>query len=129
MGERRVDVIEFLDLSRAFLAGARLRVGLTGLTVAEMYLEHIFPAYTRTHTTHALAGSGIEFPPVGAALLDRQLDRLIADGFKLNTAYLLGATAGALDFGITGISNRESSTGALISIFSTLNFCRCSLPF
>ena len=40
-----------------------------------------FPAYTRTHTTHALAGSGIEFPPVGAALLDRQLDRLIADGY------------------------------------------------
>ena len=57
------------------------RCGTTGLTVAEMYLEHIFPAYTRTHTAHALAGSGIEFPPVGAALLDRQLDRLIADGY------------------------------------------------
>jgi thioester reductase-like protein len=57
------------------------KCGTTGLTVAEMYLEHIFPAYARTHTAHALAGSGIEFPPVGAALLDRQLDRLIADGY------------------------------------------------
>jgi amino acid adenylation domain-containing protein/thioester reductase-like protein len=57
------------------------RCGTAGLTVAEMYLEHIFPAYTRTHTAQALAGSGIEFPPVGAALLDRQLDRLIADGY------------------------------------------------
>jgi thioester reductase-like protein len=57
------------------------KCGTTGLTVAEMYLEHIFPAYTRTHTTDALAGSGIEFPPVGPALLDRQLGRLIADGY------------------------------------------------
>jgi thioester reductase-like protein len=55
--------------------------GTSGLTVAEMYLEHIFPAYTRTHAAHALAGSGIEFPPVDAALLDRQLGRLIADGY------------------------------------------------
>jgi amino acid adenylation domain-containing protein/thioester reductase-like protein len=57
------------------------RCGSAGLTVAEMYLEHIFPAYTRTHTEQALNGSGIEFPPVDAALLDLQLRRLIADGY------------------------------------------------
>jgi thioester reductase-like protein len=57
------------------------RCGPAGLTVAEMYLEHIFPAYTRTHTEQALTGSGIEFPPVDAALLDLHLRRLIADGY------------------------------------------------
>ena len=35
----------------------------TGLAVAEMYLEHIFPAYTRSQTEQALRGSGIAFPP------------------------------------------------------------------
>jgi hypothetical protein len=57
------------------------RCGPAGLTVAEMYLEHVFPAYTRTHTERALDGSGIEFPPVDAALLDLHLSRLIADGY------------------------------------------------
>jgi amino acid adenylation domain-containing protein/thioester reductase-like protein len=57
------------------------RCGPSGLTVAEMYLEHVFPAYTRTHTQQALDGSGIEFPPVDAVLLDLHLNRLIADGY------------------------------------------------
>jgi amino acid adenylation domain-containing protein/thioester reductase-like protein len=57
------------------------RCGPAGLTVAEMHLEHVFPAYTRTHTEQALDGSGIEFPPVDAALLDLHLSRLIADGY------------------------------------------------
>jgi uncharacterized protein YbjT (DUF2867 family) len=57
------------------------RCGPAGLTVAEMYLADIFPAYTRDHTDQALRGSGIEFPPVDAALLDLHLDRLIADGY------------------------------------------------
>lgn len=57
------------------------RCGPAGLTVAEMYLEHIFPAYTRTHTERALEGSGIAFPPVDAALLDLHIDRLITDGY------------------------------------------------
>ena len=30
----------------------------TGLTVAEMYLEHIFPAYTRSQTEQALPAAG-----------------------------------------------------------------------
>jgi amino acid adenylation domain-containing protein/thioester reductase-like protein len=57
------------------------RCGPAGLTVAEMYLKDVFPAYTRIHTERALAGSGIEFPPVDAALLDLHLSRLIADGY------------------------------------------------
>jgi amino acid adenylation domain-containing protein/thioester reductase-like protein len=57
------------------------RCGSAGLTVAEMYLEHIFPAYTRAHTEQALDGSGIDFPPVDAALLDLHLSRLAADGY------------------------------------------------
>jgi amino acid adenylation domain-containing protein/thioester reductase-like protein len=53
----------------------------TGLTVAEMYLEHIFPSYTRSHTEQALGGSGIAFPPVDEKLLDLNIDRLIATGY------------------------------------------------
>jgi hypothetical protein len=52
-----------------------------GLTVAEMYLEHIFPSYTRSHTEQALIGSGIVFPPVDEKLLDLNIDRLIATGY------------------------------------------------
>jgi amino acid adenylation domain-containing protein/thioester reductase-like protein len=52
----------------------------TGLTVAEMYLGHIFPSYTRSRTEHALRDSGIAFPAVGDRLLDLTIDRLIATG-------------------------------------------------
>jgi thioester reductase-like protein len=55
--------------------------GPAGLTVAETYLGHVFPAYTRTRADQALEGSGIVFPPVDAALLDRHLGRLIEDGY------------------------------------------------
>jgi amino acid adenylation domain-containing protein/thioester reductase-like protein len=51
------------------------------LTVAEMYLEHVFPTYTRKHLERALTGSGIAFPPVDAALFDLAIGRLMADGF------------------------------------------------
>jgi thioester reductase-like protein len=51
------------------------------LTVAQMYFEHVFPAYTRTHTEEALRGSGIAFPPVDAELLDLNIDRLVAMGY------------------------------------------------
>jgi thioester reductase-like protein len=53
----------------------------SGFTVAEMYLEHIFPAYTRSHTEQALSGSGIVFPPVDEELLDLHIGRLIAEGY------------------------------------------------
>jgi len=52
-----------------------------GLTVAEMYLEHIFPAYTRSHAEAALRGSGISFPPVDTKLLDLNIGRLISTGY------------------------------------------------
>jgi amino acid adenylation domain-containing protein/thioester reductase-like protein len=52
-----------------------------GLTVAEMYFEHIFPAYTRSHAEAALRGSGVDFPPVDDKLLDLNIGRLITTGY------------------------------------------------
>jgi amino acid adenylation domain-containing protein/thioester reductase-like protein len=57
------------------------RDGASGLTVAEMYLAHTFPSYSRSNTTRALAGSGIAFPPVNGRLLDRNIDRLMESGY------------------------------------------------
>ena len=53
----------------------------SGLTPAEMYLEHTFPHYTSSNTERALAGSGVAFPPVDDALLDRNIGRLIETGY------------------------------------------------
>jgi amino acid adenylation domain-containing protein/thioester reductase-like protein len=53
----------------------------TGLTPAEMYLDHIFPHYTQTNTERALQGSGIAFPPVDDGLVDSNLEHLIATGY------------------------------------------------
>jgi amino acid adenylation domain-containing protein/thioester reductase-like protein len=55
--------------------------GAGGLTIAEMYLSHVFPVYSRSNTEHALLGSGIAFPPVRGELLDRNVDRLIRTGY------------------------------------------------
>ena len=55
--------------------------GAGGLSVAEMYLSHVFPVYSRFHTEHALLGSGIAFPPVSGELLDRNVDWLIQTGY------------------------------------------------
>jgi amino acid adenylation domain-containing protein/thioester reductase-like protein len=53
----------------------------SGLTLAEMYLEHVFPNYTRSNTEQALQGSGVAFPPIDGRLLDPNIDRLIATGY------------------------------------------------
>jgi thioester reductase-like protein len=53
----------------------------SGLTPAEMYLGHVFPRYGRSRAERALAGSGIDFPPVDDMLLDRTIGRLIATGY------------------------------------------------
>jgi len=53
----------------------------SGLTVAEMYLEHIFPSYTRSNTEQALNGSGIALPAVDEELLDLTVARLITTGY------------------------------------------------
>jgi hypothetical protein len=65
----------------AFLPLFLDRDGASGLTVAEMYLEHVFPSYGRTNTERALRGSGIAFPPVSGQLLDRNIDRLMETGY------------------------------------------------
>ncbi|WP_433390771.1 amino acid adenylation domain-containing protein [Micromonospora sp. KLBMP9576] len=51
------------------------------MSVAEMYLETTFPAFSRTNVHHALRGSGIEIPAVDAAMLDRYLGYLTRTGF------------------------------------------------
>lgn len=51
------------------------------MTVAEMYLEHTFPAYSRSNTERALAGSDIAFPPVDDDLLDLHIAHLTAIGY------------------------------------------------
>jgi amino acid adenylation domain-containing protein/thioester reductase-like protein len=51
------------------------------MTVAEMYLDHNFPAYSRDNTEHALRGSGIVFPPVDGDLLDLHIARLVSAGY------------------------------------------------
>ncbi|HYQ61722.1 amino acid adenylation domain-containing protein [Actinophytocola sp.] len=51
------------------------------MSVAEMYLEDTFPAFSRTNVTNALRGSGIEIPPVDAAMLDRYIGYLTAIDF------------------------------------------------
>ena len=53
----------------------------SGLTLAEMYLEHVFPNYTRSNTEQALKGSGVDFPPIDGLLLDPNIARLIATGY------------------------------------------------
>jgi amino acid adenylation domain-containing protein/thioester reductase-like protein len=54
------------------------------LTVAEMYLEHIFPVYTRSNTERALVGSGISFPVIDEGLLDLNIDYLISTGYLVD---------------------------------------------
>lgn len=58
----------------------------SGLTLAEMYLEHIFPQYTRLNTERALAGSGIVLPPVDERLLDRNISHLMETGYLARPA-------------------------------------------
>jgi hypothetical protein len=53
----------------------------SGLTLAEMYLEHVFPHYTCSNTDQALQGSGVAFPPIDGRLMDPNIARLIATGY------------------------------------------------
>ncbi|MEV0674995.1 amino acid adenylation domain-containing protein [Actinosynnema sp. NPDC050436] len=52
-----------------------------GPTVEEMQFAEHFPAFSRTNTRRALAGSGLRLPPVDAGLLDEYLDHLVDCGF------------------------------------------------
>ena len=57
------------------------RIEESGLTVAEMYLEHVFPSYTWSNTEQALRGSDITFPAVDEKLLDLNIAHLMATGY------------------------------------------------
>jgi hypothetical protein len=73
-----------LDPSRPMAAFMPLfvdRDGPSGLTVADMYLAHVFPSYSRTNTERALRGSGIAFPPVEGPLIDANIDWLMESGY------------------------------------------------
>jgi hypothetical protein len=51
-----------------------------------MYLEHIFPSYTRSNAEQALSDSDIVFPPVDEKLLDLNIARLMATGYLKSPA-------------------------------------------
>lgn len=51
------------------------------MSVAEMYLETTFPAFSRDNVEAALEGSGIDIPPVDAQMLDRYIGYLAGIDF------------------------------------------------
>jgi thioester reductase-like protein len=57
------------------------RDAASGRTVAEMYLGHVFPSYSRVNTERALRGTGISFDSAGGPILDRNIDRLMRTGY------------------------------------------------
>ncbi|WP_371501630.1 amino acid adenylation domain-containing protein [Kitasatospora sp. NBC_00374] len=57
------------------------RAAGAGMSISEMYFRPTFPLFTRERADRALAGSGIDIPPVDARLLDFYLDRLEATGY------------------------------------------------
>ncbi|MFJ6138363.1 amino acid adenylation domain-containing protein [Kitasatospora sp. NPDC092286] len=58
----------------------------TELSISEMYFRPTFPLFDRSNTERALAGSGIELPPVDEELIDHYLRRLTVEGFLLPPA-------------------------------------------
>lgn len=51
------------------------------MSVKEMYFDGTFPRLARTNVERALAGSGLDCPPVDDALLDRYLAYFFASGY------------------------------------------------
>ncbi|WP_165845445.1 amino acid adenylation domain-containing protein [Streptacidiphilus pinicola] len=51
------------------------------LTVSEMYLQNVFPAFTRVKAERALLDSGVEIPPVDLRMLDSYVDFLQSEGY------------------------------------------------
>ncbi|EME96910.1 amino acid adenylation domain-containing protein [Streptomyces mobaraensis NBRC 13819 = DSM 40847] len=58
----------------------------TDRSVKEMYLQDTFPVLGRRNTEAALAGSGLDCPPVDAALLDRYLEYFHTSGYLTRPA-------------------------------------------
>jgi amino acid adenylation domain-containing protein/thioester reductase-like protein len=52
-----------------------------GASVKQMYCEGTFPSFDRTNIERAIAGSGLEWPPVDDAMLDLYLGYLRETGF------------------------------------------------
>jgi amino acid adenylation domain-containing protein/thioester reductase-like protein len=57
------------------------RSPLSGLVVKEMYFASRFPRFSRSNTRRALAGSGIEMPPVDTRLLHHYVRFFQSSGF------------------------------------------------
>ncbi|WP_052434683.1 amino acid adenylation domain-containing protein [Streptacidiphilus melanogenes] len=57
------------------------RCNRADLTVSEMYLEGVFPAFTRANAERALLDSAIEIPPVDLHMLDTYVRFLQSDGY------------------------------------------------
>ncbi|MFE7571516.1 amino acid adenylation domain-containing protein [Streptomyces sp. NPDC057539] len=56
------------------------------ISVKEMYLEGVFPRLSRHNTEAALAGSGLDCPPVDAVMLDRYLEYFFTSGYMTRPA-------------------------------------------
>ncbi|MFB6977766.1 amino acid adenylation domain-containing protein [Streptomyces scopuliridis] len=64
------------------------------ISVKEMYLEGVFPRLSRRNTEAALAGSGLDCPPVDAVMLDRYLEYFFTSGYMTRPAVApVGAVA------------------------------------
>ncbi|MFF5129274.1 amino acid adenylation domain-containing protein [Streptomyces syringium] len=57
------------------------RANGSGISVKEMYLEGTFPVIGRENAEAALAGSGLECPPVDARLFDLYLHHFLSTGY------------------------------------------------
>jgi thioester reductase-like protein len=53
----------------------------TDLTIAEMYTDDVFPAYSASNAERALRGSGVAFAEVDEELIDTHIEHMIATGF------------------------------------------------
>ncbi|WP_160311596.1 amino acid adenylation domain-containing protein [Streptacidiphilus melanogenes] len=51
------------------------------MSVSEMYLQSVFPRFSRDHAEAALAGSGLRIPPVDRDMLGRYVDALEGEGY------------------------------------------------
>ncbi len=51
------------------------------MSVSEMYLQSVFPRFSRDHMEAALADSGLSIPPVDPRMLGRYVDALEGEGF------------------------------------------------
>lgn len=60
------------------------------MSVKEMYLKGTFPVLGRSNAEEALAGSGLDCPPVDSALLDRYLEYFFASGYIARPAHASG---------------------------------------